>query len=304
MPGTSKEGWMKIIHIRSVVFFIFMATSFSLSAFPIRLLDDLASVVYEQYYKTRIDKTNLSASQDQFSSLYLFSGIPLPDVAHRPLYFGVEGDFLSRDGLILDGQNIIPSPLFRAGIFFGSRCFTVGKNEFFLYFVTGISGNSKDLPRDAVYFQPIVEWHYKISPELTVGFGMQFQYNYGRWTSLMGLPFNPLPTLSWQATPSTIFRINWDNITLSHGFTSMLTGLLEAKYAFHFMKLENRLSYEYENIWIGGGIDLRIYRDIHLRLQIKKDISTEERIYLGEKEVGNYWRNPGYGFKITLVYMN
>jgi hypothetical protein len=262
---------------------------------------DYALITYDQHVATPAGSDILTSANESFPAFYGFCGIPTPRIAQRLTVFAVEANVVVHT-LMLNTEKINNPVLQRYGIFFGGELLNRKIHELYLFALAGAATDFENPGRDALYFQPIIDWHINVMNGLTIGVGAQFSYNFDRWTRPFGLPFAPLLTVIWQAGPKTTVRFSWDNLLLRQYIGRRVCAAAEVKYFIRWFRLDDNWTYEFENITAGAGPDIRIADDIYLRLRGFCNLTARETILHGNDIIETADSRRGWGVRAAVAY--
>jgi hypothetical protein len=261
------------------------------------LRDDYITVGIEQFFGVAVSSDSLKADR-QFQNLWAYAGLPGLRIASKSIFSAVEIDLLNRavdfNGARLNSTTTLMQ---RYGIFAGMTIIDRPNQRGSLMAGAGVAGDFGHGDSRLGYCHLIYDHRFIVSDRLTLGLGILFQYHFDEWRS----PVNFLPTVKWRISPRSQLQVAWDNLEIRRSLFARTVAVAELRYDLSFFRLRDRLSYEFETVGIGGGCDIRLGRDLFLRLRYKEIVFGREIVRRKGAISADDRIEQGRSIKIALV---
>lgn len=258
---------------------------------------DYANFTVEQSFYTSTSSNEFTASPES-EAIWVYSSLPSIKILKRKIFSSIEIDILNRN-IFLNSKRINEGVFNRYGISIGTSIINNNRHKSGLFISGGIATDFPTVEKGSEYFHLIYNHKVHISPKLAIGLGLLLSYNAGSWKDPYFI--NLLPILRWSLTSNLDLNINWDNIQFRKTLSNQIVGVLEARYDMSFFKTSNSFSCYFEEVGIGGGLDVRITKSIYMRLRYKEIIYSNK--YIKNSDF-NYKLNELNGRSIKLSIVN
>lgn len=213
-------------------------------------------------------------------ALWAYTTLPSLTVGNKSLYIAIEAELFHHD-LNLSGVAQERSLFQRYGLFAGLPVVELTKQKGSVYASLGVASDFSRLSRRDLYWQLIYDHRITISDRLTVGMGILYSYAHGG--PKRSNPINLLPTLRWRFHDRWKLSMNWDNLELRYFATERLSFVGEGRYDMSWFNLEE-VSYQVEDVSLGGGVDLKVASNLFLRVRALKGMYRREILWDDDEE--------------------
>lgn len=219
-------------------------------------------------------------SDNAAEALWAYTTLPSLPVGSKSLYIAIEAELFHHE-INLNSISQERSLFQRYGLFAGLPVVAFKKQKGSLYASLGVASDFSRLSRRDLYWQLIYDHRFTLSDRLTLGMGILYSYAHGG--PKRSNPVNLLPTVRWRFHDRWKLSMNWDNLEIKYFATERLFFVGEGRYDMSWFNLEN-ISYQVEDVSLGGGIDLKVASNLFLRVRALKAMYRREILWDDDEE--------------------